>query len=82
MNYMLYCIYMYMYMCRCNDQIVAVNNTSVANMKTDKVRAFLSSLPPGPITLTLERPIKTKEEEDTTTTPHPGDVGNQEPKNA
>ena len=71
--------------CRCNDQIVAVNKTSVANMKTDKVRAFLSSLPPGPITLTLERPsTETEEEEEedtTTTTAHPGDMENQEPKN-
>lgn len=50
-------------------------------MKTDKVRAFLSSLPPGPVTLTLERPsTETEQEEDTTT--HPGDMENQEPKNA
>ncbi|MCG8622302.1 MAG: hypothetical protein MJE68_09960 [Proteobacteria bacterium] len=52
-------------------------------MKTDKVRAFLSSLPPGPITLTLEGPsTEIEEEEDTTTTAHPGDMENQEPKNA
>ena len=67
--------------CRCNDQIVAMNKTSVANMKTDKVRAFLSSLPPGPITLTLERPSIETEEDTTTTTAHPGDMENQEPKN-
>ena len=58
-----------------------MNKTSVANMKTDKVRAFLSSLPPGPVTLTLERPsTETEQEEDTTT--HPGDMENQESKNA
>ena len=46
-------------------------------MKMDKVRAFLSSLPPGPITLTLERPTKTED-----TTPQGAvDMENQEPKN-
>ena len=68
----------YSLLCRCNDQIVAVNNTSVANMKTDKVRAFLSSLPPGPITLTLERPSKT---DNNTTTLTAADMENQESKN-
>ena len=49
----------------------------MTNMKTDKVRAFLSSIPPGPITLALVRPSKTED----TTPQGAADMENQELNN-